>query len=82
LGVGIVEGHLGWLNYREGNLDSAIEHLRTALVIAQKVGNRWREAWTERRLGIIFDARGQVEEAAEHTDNARKIFQAIGCREQ
>ena len=76
-GARIIESNtlcnLGFLNYPEGRLEYADEHLATGLIVAREIGNVMAEAIILCNLGVVKDALAEFDEAASRYDAALAI---------
>lgn len=73
-----VEVLLGNIEDEAGNLDQALEHFGTALVLAQQSGDPVRLAKAHESLGIVEARRLNTDVAAQHFVEAGRYFRAFG----
>lgn len=68
---------VGRLQHRMGNLNSAINHLQKALVVAEQSGQREDEAKIRHRLGMAWWHQHDLENARLHLDLGASLFESI-----
>jgi tetratricopeptide (TPR) repeat protein len=74
-----LENDLGELLLRQGQLDSAEKHLRSALTGSNELGiDRWGRGYILANLGEVSLERGNTEEALVYLLEALKVGQALG----
>lgn len=79
-GVANFLGNLGWLEARMENFDAAVENLRKAGEIDEKLGNLRGQAINLVNLAQIYRARESKNEEIEAYNKAHRIFVSIGDR--
>lgn len=79
-GLGVIEGQSGLLALQEGRLDEAEEILLRSLRIHERVGNRWRRAWTYDLLARVQDAMNRTAEAAASRSRAAVLYAELAVR--
>lgn len=77
VGIGIVEGLLGDLALRANRISEAKLRLSTALQMADRAGNRWRQAWSLARLAEVARALDEPVQAERLDRTAASIVRAI-----
>ena len=71
-------GNLGILYRNLGECDKAISHLKLALQISVKIGDKANESSALGNLGIVYQNLGQYDEAIFHYNKSIQISQNIG----
>jgi tetratricopeptide (TPR) repeat protein len=79
-GLGVIEGQYGLLALQEGRLGEAEETLLRSLRVHERVGNRWRRAWTYDLLARVQDAMNRTHEAAESRNRAAALYAELAVR--
>lgn len=79
-GIGITEGLLGDIDLEDGRLEQALVRLDSAFQIAISTGNRWRQAWTAKRLARAYREQGDEDRAMQFEREASEIAEAIDAR--
>ena len=76
-GEGIAECHrgLGYIRWREGNLEEAQEHYEEAIRKAKEEGNNKELGLNYVDLGSVFALRGEHDRAMQHYEKALPIFE-------
>jgi tetratricopeptide (TPR) repeat protein len=64
--------------YLTKRLDAWVDTHTQALAACQRAGNNQAEAVTHNYLGLALAARGQLEEAMSHYQQAQRLFDAVG----
>lgn len=73
---------LGRIAYNAGELDSAIEHFRGALVIAHEMDSLWWVGSSMRYLALALRDVGEHDEAQRHAADARQLLHASGAADE
>lgn len=77
-GLGVIEGQFGRVAADEKAWSEAEARLRKAMDIHERVGNRWRRAWTYDQLARVEEATGRLNEAATSRAVAARLYVELG----
>lgn len=78
--IGRAQRGLGVLNRRQGNTETAVDHLTQALAAFRQIGEAREQARVLTSLGRTRHARGEIQSALEANAAALKIFQSLNDR--
>jgi tetratricopeptide (TPR) repeat protein len=71
-------GNIGLIYRAKGDLDNALKHMKEALKIDQKIGNKREEAGGLGNIGMFYSAKGDLDNALKYLTQALQIHRAIG----
>ena len=86
-----IHGHLGWLHFKRGEIQAALDDLHTSAEIYAHLGDQAGQAWIDYYLGTVyaqqkewaraiahFEAHVQLAETAEITENLDLVYLELG----
>jgi len=76
-GVGIVEGLLAIVDWKQGNISQAEARFFRALDLVRHACYRWREAWLLQKLGDLQTSQGRTQEASVSILRSRRMFELL-----
>jgi tetratricopeptide (TPR) repeat protein len=82
IGIGIVEGLLGQVDFALGDFQNAALRLQKAYDIACRLSNRWRQAWSLDLLAELHKKTGKVDDETECRRRSSQLKLGIGVERQ
>lgn len=76
--LAMAENHLGGISYRQGDLQAAVQHTRTAMSYWQEIGYSWGVAAALSNLGILEHVSGDWQAATISVKHSLSLRQEMG----
>ncbi|MBC7251584.1 MAG: tetratricopeptide repeat protein, partial [Anaerolineae bacterium] len=86
-----IRGHLGWLHFKRGEIQAALDELTLSAQIYRRLGDQTGQAWIDYYLGTVyaqqkdwaraithFENHIQIAEAADITENLDMVYLELG----